>query len=424
MPRLLFCLILGSALGSLYSQSLADESTSVENQPFANMPVNQWIKISPLPTAPPSPRMGYEGDCVWDSLRDRLIRYGGHNQGGGGEQNSELWLFDPASARWSLTHPNIQPPGVCCAQQNIFDSVSGHYIRFPAFSHSHGWQWMREVYLNNTSVWTFDPDRMRWRNMRPYPSPYPQSLRCASWDTDLQVLVLFGGESSSEGTWIYHPRTNTWTDMAPPQEPMFRSSGNMVYDSRNKRHVLFGAQYKEDPHTWAYDVRTNRWHDRQPPTMPPTKANDAVLAYDAANGVVLAVIKQTVGEWETAKHTMSTWAYDLEKNQWTKMSPETEVDPSSDRCRDMMFATRWNIALLENRTAADPGDEDGPPRGRTTNLGLSIRITYPPGCIAATNRFDGSNHCQFGHLEMEACAEHNGLHGSSTRKICHLPIGW
>ena len=125
------------------------------DEPFGDMPINQWVKISPLVSTPPSPQLGYEGDCVWDNIRSRLIRYGGHNQGGGGEQNSELWFFDPKSKRWSLTHPNIQPPGVCCAQQNVFDSSRGNYIRFPAFSHTHGWQWMREVYLNNTSVWTF-----------------------------------------------------------------------------------------------------------------------------------------------------------------------------------------------------------------------------------------------------------------------------
>ena len=39
-----------------------------------------------------SPRLGYEGACVWDSHRRLLVRYGGHNQGGGGEQGAEDWL--------------------------------------------------------------------------------------------------------------------------------------------------------------------------------------------------------------------------------------------------------------------------------------------------------------------------------------------
>src|SRR5687767_12843519 len=84
-------------------------------------PVKTWIKLTPLPTTPVSPRLGYEGACVWDSKHRVLIRYGGHNQGGGGEQGSEIWTFDPLTAQWTLKEPNLSPPGVCCNAQNTFD---------------------------------------------------------------------------------------------------------------------------------------------------------------------------------------------------------------------------------------------------------------------------------------------------------------
>ena len=48
----------------------------------------------------------------------------------------------------------------------MFDPTSGLYIRFPAFSGSHGWQWFREIYLNDTSVWTYDLATNTWRNRR------------------------------------------------------------------------------------------------------------------------------------------------------------------------------------------------------------------------------------------------------------------
>ena len=40
-------------------------------------------------------------------------------------------------------------------------------------------------------------------------------LRCASWDAEHQVAVVFGGEGSREGTLVYDPYTNTWTRMKP-----------------------------------------------------------------------------------------------------------------------------------------------------------------------------------------------------------------
>ena len=63
---------------------------------LAAQPVNVWIKRSPIPDGPVSPRLGYEGACVWDRRHQLLVRYGGHNQGGGGEQGAEVWTFEPS----------------------------------------------------------------------------------------------------------------------------------------------------------------------------------------------------------------------------------------------------------------------------------------------------------------------------------------
>ena len=350
-----------------------------------DLPVNNWVKLSPLDSTPPSPTLGYEGACAWDSKRQRLIRYGGHNQGGGGEQNSEMWSFEPSSARWRFFQPNLRPPGICCGQQNIFEPVTGRYLRFPAFSHSHGWQWMREVYLNNSSVWSFDLDENKWREMRPFPAPHPQALRCASWDSEHQVIVMFGGEGSHEGTWGYDPSRNEWTEMNPPKQPAFRSAGNMTYDSHNKLHILFGSQYQDDCHTWAYDLSTNRWIDKQPETMPPSKNNDAVLAYDSINHVVLAVVKSAEDVAQQEKDPqdpfdfrLETWCYDAKVNQWKQLQTPQQPDPSGDRARQLMFAEKYNTFLLENRASGIDEDTVGEQQiwayryAKSSNVGLLL----------------------------------------------------
>lgn len=327
-----------------------------QKRDFATLPLNTWVKLSPLADTPPSPRLGYEGACVWDAKHEVMIRYGGHNQGGGGEQGSEIWTFDPRIARWQLKEPNTSPPGICCGQQNIFDPVRGRYIRFPAFSASHGWQWMREVYLNDSSVWSYDLATNAWRNMRPLPAARPRPLRCASWDAELQQIVMFGGEGSSEGTWSYDTWTNEWTHKQPKLQPEYRSGGNLAYDAGNKVHVLFGSQFDDDQHTWTYDLRTDTWKDMQPPEMPPTDKNDAVLTYDEAAGKVLAIVKITVGKDDDATHRLETWAYDTAANRWTKLNPVREPDPTSSRARQLLFAPQLGVALLENR----PSNSKGP----------------------------------------------------------------
>ncbi len=96
----------------------------------------------------------------------RRRRWKGHNQGGGGEQHAEVWTFDPLTAAWTLKEPNTSPPGVCCNAQNVYDPTVRRYICFPFFSGSHGWQWERELYLNDSSVWTYDLALNHWRSAR------------------------------------------------------------------------------------------------------------------------------------------------------------------------------------------------------------------------------------------------------------------
>lgn len=311
-------------------------------------PANRWVKQTPLASTPVSPRLGYEGACVWDSKHHLLIRYGGHNQGGGGEQGSEVWTCEPPAWKWSLKEPNTSPPGVCCNAQNAFDPGSGRYIRFPSFSGSHGWQWWREIYLNDASVWTYDLASNMWRNMRPLPAPQVAPLRCASWDSDEQVVVVFGGEGGPRETLTYNPHRNEWRWMNPKSQPDPRSGGQMVYDAAHKVHVMFGSQFANDPHTWLYDLGKNEWRDAKPATMPPTDQNDAVLTYDPFLKVVIAMIKITTGTDDAAQHRLETWSYDAGANQWAKLNLAHEPDPSGNRARQLMFAPELGLALLEN----------------------------------------------------------------------------
>lgn len=316
----------------------------------ADQPANVWVKRTPRADAPVSPRLGYEGACVWDRQHQLLVRYGGHNQGGGGEQGAEVWTFDLATAQWTLKEPNTSPPGVCCNAQNVYDPVSRRYVRFPFFSGSHGWQWSRELYLNDSSVWTYDLGENRWRNRRPLPTPKLAPYRCAAWDSDEQVVVVFGGEGSSEGTLIYDPARNEWRWPKPATEPAGRSGGNLAYDEARKLHVLFGSQFGNDPQTWTYDVRRNEWRDMQPASSPPADKNDAVLTYDPIHRVVLAIIKLTTGKDEEARHELQTWSYDAGSNRWQRLQPQAEPDPSGNRARNLIFAPELNLAILENCT--------------------------------------------------------------------------
>jgi hypothetical protein len=296
-----------------------------------------------------------------------------------------VWTFDPRSAVWTLKEPDTSPPGVCCAQEDVFDPVRGRFLRFPSFSGSHGWQWWREIYLNDSSVWAYDLASNTWRDLRPLPAARPRPLRCASWDAEHEVVLLFGGEGSNEGTWVYDPHRNSWTRKKPPREPEPRSGGNMAYDAARRAHILFGAQFSNDPRTWAYDLARNEWRDLAPEGHPHSDRNDAVLAYDPDARLVVAIVKITVGEEEAARHRLETWSFDGGANRWRKMDPPAEPDPSGNRARVLVHAPGIGL-LLENRTHPPHGPAEqqiwayrpGPPGDPTTSAGRPPARSTPP----------------------------------------------
>lgn len=210
-------------------------------------PVLEWVKRHPLPTSPkPSPRMGYETSYGHDPVARLLIRCGGHNQGGGGEQNSEVWTYDLDRDIWTLKEPNDAPPGVCCAQQNVFHDALGKFVRFPAFSYSHGWQSPREVALKNSSVWTYDLPTNTWRYMRPCPAVWPAPLRGAAYDPRHQVVVLHGGEGARYGTVLYDLSTNTWHRLDPKPRDL------RVVTAENSAALTWKPP--EEGSGWRYDI--------------------------------------------------------------------------------------------------------------------------------------------------------------------------
>jgi hypothetical protein len=349
-----------SALASIVLMAAIAPGEGAEPAKLAEQEPNTWVKRSPLKETPPSPGLAYECSLVYDARADRVIRWGGHNQGGGGEQNAEVWTFDPVNARWELKEPNTSPPGVCCAQQNVFDPVRQRFLRFPAFSGSHGWHWFRENYLSNSTLWDYDLATNAWRDRRPLPAPRVSPLRCAAWDSDHQVAVVFGGEGNQEGTVVYDPFVNRWTRMNPRVQPAFRSGGNMTYDAAHHRLILFGSQFSDDPHTWAYDLRKNEWQDLKPAMQPPSDRNDAVLAYDANGQVVIALVRvvDRREKDEIAEGHLETWAFDVGKNTWTRLKPAREPDGRSNRRRNLVAVPSHNLLLLEayiNPTERVPG---------------------------------------------------------------------
>jgi hypothetical protein len=87
----------------------------------------------------------------------------------------------------------------------------------------------------------------------------------------------------------------------------------------------------------------------KPAVQPPTDCNDAVLAYDPAGKVVIALVRvvDKRSGMEIVQAHLETWAYDLGKNQWRRMSPAREPDGWGNRRRVLTAVPDQQVLLLE-----------------------------------------------------------------------------
>jgi hypothetical protein len=337
---------------------LAAVGASAQDPPtMKDHPINQWVLQSPR-EGQSVPAFPYEGSGAYDPVGKRWIHHAGHD---GIPQSFHTFTFDLSSGRWEQKFPPTSPPGVCCVDgTNAFDTANRRFVRFPGGSLGHGFQWSRGVKLKESAVWLYDPVTNQWTNMRPPPYGQPNSKQTvgglnssATYDPQHELTYSFGGQSSSGGKnalFAYDAYANELTFLDADNKPPARDGMGVAYDTRHERLVMFGSQYLEDERTWLYDPAKNAWESHllqpHPPHQKVTKDYCTIprLCYDPLHGVVLCLAWLGEGGHET-------WALDVGKLQWTKLSPAAEPAGSKSRSRNLDFDVERNLFILESSSA-------------------------------------------------------------------------
>ncbi len=134
-----------------------------------------------------------------------------------------------------------------------------------------------------------------------------------AYDPFNNVTVLFGGNEETDGTWFYDYSSNTWTEHIGPG-PSGRGRGAMTYCSTTNEIILYGGQGRTD--TWSFDCESQTWSEVNPSTSPDLYDSHA-MAYDPIENVIILF----GGFGEGNIRSNSTWSFDCETRDWTRLQP-------------------------------------------------------------------------------------------------------
>ncbi|MHA2313581.1 MAG: Kelch repeat-containing protein, partial [Candidatus Thorarchaeota archaeon] len=293
---------------------------------------NTWTEISTV-----GPQI--TGELAYNSALDRVVFYGGAADMSElvADLRSEVWTYDTNTETWEMMVTDVKPP-VRARGELIYDSESDKIILFGGVQDG---GWPTQVVLHD--CWAYDLNNNLWNNvdwdwkvMTPTLSPDPTAYPAMTYDSESDLVVYFGGftEESYQATgyygdnetWTYDYNTNTWTNMSPSSGPSMRGHADMVYDEESDIIILFGGfRYNGGAtemtgDTWAYDVNTNTWTDMTPAVSPIGRIAP-LMTYDSKADRVVLFSGYNGGNLN------EIWTYDYNSNTWTEMSPGPGPQP-------------------------------------------------------------------------------------------------
>jgi len=148
-----------------------------------------WMQ---LPTRGPDPAVRRRHGAAYDSVRDRMIVYGGRTPKGDKNQYlADVWALDLEALQWSELSTTGDSPGALNQTVLSYDPTTDELIAFGG-EVVVTVQYDTEEYLTN-SVWVLDLNSLTWSERSPYPRPVYD--HAGVYVPEYGGTVIYGGQS-------------------------------------------------------------------------------------------------------------------------------------------------------------------------------------------------------------------------------------
>lgn len=245
----------------------------------------------------PAPRSGHT--MIYDSLRDRLIVFGGKNQQR--ELLNDLWAWD--GTNWTLL--SNEGPTPRQSHRMVFNNENGDFFLFGGSNSA-------KQSLNDT--WVFR--KGAWKKLTSPQAPPPRLQHTLAYDDKRKKVILFGGFDRTEKGKIVYGDIWEWSVLdgwvfKDKNEKMARDHHAMVYDPVLKGTILFGGYYQGYlGDTWIWNGE--KWLLKT--DNGPARAGKPGLLYDTNK-------KRAVlfgGGNNENMYLMDFWEFNSPKKTWNK----------------------------------------------------------------------------------------------------------
>jgi hypothetical protein len=240
-----------------------------------------WGHVHPSGT-PPSNR--YFASAIYDPLRDRMIVFGGIDEGD--NPLNDVWALSLAgTASWTQLSPSGTPPVARADHSAIYDPVADRMIVFGGKALSGPLNDVWAMSLGASPAWTqYAPTGT---------PPAARYVHRSIYDPVRRRMIVFGGSGASSDlndVWsLSLAGTPSWSALAAGgTPPAARDAHGMIYDPVRDRLVMFGGENYDSSvffnDSWSLSLSGSpTWSQLAPTgTAPATRADHGVI-YDPVN---------------------------------------------------------------------------------------------------------------------------------------------
>jgi hypothetical protein len=159
------------------------------------------------------------------------------------------------------------------------------------------------------------------------------------YDSENKRIILFGGYINGNqrinDLWVYYVNNNTWFEITAENKPSKRYGHTMVYDRSRKIGLLFGGNdfysgnfYKKDD-TWSLDCNALSWTEINATSKPTKRYWHSMIYDDEKDKSVIfgGMAEMNIGSSHISYSSPETWIYDYQTNEWINHSSSHSPSP-------------------------------------------------------------------------------------------------